>query len=125
MSTEVTLTLSEQIYQRAEAWARRTRKPVSEILTEVIDGSLRPLAGDSDPGNWTDDETLAAADLQMPTWDDSRLSQLLQVQRNGVLSSAERDELRERMHAYEDALLRKSEGLHEAVRRGLRPPLDS
>ncbi|MEZ6061071.1 MAG: hypothetical protein R3C19_11965 [Planctomycetaceae bacterium] len=125
MSTEVTLTLSEQIYQRAEAWARRTRKPVSEILTEVIDGSLRPLAGDCDPGNWTDDETLAAADLQMPTRDDSRLSQLLQVQRNGVLSSAERDELRERMHAYEDAILRKSEGLHEAVRRGLRPPLDS
>lgn len=71
----------------------------------------------------SDAELLHTAELQLPPGEDRRLSELLNRQQADLLTEKERGELADRMRVYEAGLLRKSEALAEAVRRGLRPPL--
>jgi hypothetical protein len=49
---------------------------------------------------------------------------LLEKQREGTLTESERPELLALMHVYEQLWVRQSEALAEAVRRGLRKPLE-
>jgi hypothetical protein len=72
---------------------------------------------------WTDEEVLAAADLQMPPEEDRRLGDLLHRQQAGPLTGPEQAELSALMLAYQEGLLRKAQALSEAVRRGLREAL--
>jgi hypothetical protein len=60
----------------------------------------------------TDDEVLTQAGLQMTPGQDRQLS------------NVERSEMMALMQVYLEALLRKAQALHEAVRRGLREPLE-
>ena len=76
------------------------------------------------PDAWSDEETLANAELQMPAAEDERLSDLLDRQQAATLSAAERSELAALMALYQRLLLRKAQGLREAVRRGLRGPIE-
>jgi hypothetical protein len=55
---------------------------------------------------------------------DRRLSTLLHRQQTGELSDMERSEMLALMQVYLDGLLRKAQALREAVRRGLREPLE-
>jgi hypothetical protein len=55
---------------------------------------------------------------------DRRLSTLLHRQQAGKLSDMERSEMLALMQVYLDGLLRKAQALREAVRRGLREPLE-
>ena len=75
---------------------------------------------------WSDEQVLAAADDPglSPT-EDRRLSELLYRQQTGTLTAEERSELRRLMENYQTQLLRKARALREAVRRGLRPPLQA
>ena len=127
MTAQITLTLSEKLLERAERWAQRMGRPVPEVLTQLIESSLAPLGSEAElprPINdWTDGEVLAAADEQMSAEDDNRISELLHRQQEGLLTSPERAELSARMLAYQEGLLRKAQGLSEAVRRGLRMPV--
>jgi hypothetical protein len=127
MGTQVTLTLPDEVFQRAELAARRTGRPVADLLTETIELSLRPLGHPSDEEkpltSWSDEELLAAADAGMPPAADQRLSELLDRQQAGLLTDAERPELAALMQMYQEGLLRKARALREAVRRGLREPL--
>jgi hypothetical protein len=59
----------------------------------------------------------------MPAAEDQRLSILLHQQQAGSLTDAERPELTALMQAYQQQLLLKAQALREAVRRGLRGPL--
>src|SRR5262245_11052196 len=43
MSGHITVTLPDDLMQRAEPWPRRTGRPVADFLGEAIDPSLRPL----------------------------------------------------------------------------------
>jgi hypothetical protein len=43
MSTDVTLTLPDPVYQQAEKIAQSTRRNVQEVLTEVITQNLHPF----------------------------------------------------------------------------------
>jgi hypothetical protein len=73
---------------------------------------------------WSDELVLAATDDPgLSTADDCRLSELLNRQQAGILSAAERPELTRLMEVYQTCLLWKARALREAVRRGLRPPL--
>ena len=104
-----------------------TAAQVGELLAETIELSLQPL-GDAArdellPNAWSNDEALSNADLQMPAPEDERLSDLLDRQQAGSLTAAERSELTALMSLYQRLLLRKAQGLREAVRRGLRPPV--
>ena len=128
MSMQVTVTLRDEIYRRAERLAQLTGQNVSDILSTTLEASLPSLesASHTKPlGEMSNAEVLALAESQMPWPQDKRMSLLLdkQQQRSG-LTETERVELQTLMHVYQEGTLRKAQALAEAVRRGLRPPLD-
>ncbi len=127
MTEQITLTLPAAVLEKAEILARRAGRPVGELLAETIELSLQPL-GDTArdeplPDAWSDEQALANADLQMPAAEDERLNDLLERQQARSLTAAERSELTALMALYQRLLLRKAQGLREAVRRGLRAPV--
>ena len=128
MSTEITVTLPDDVWQQAEMLAQRAGRPVADVLAETIELSLRPLGrapAAQDITACSDDEVVALAGAELDPPDDERLSHLLAQQQAGLLTPAERADLLALMQVYQDRLLRKAEALHEAVRRGLMEPLES
>jgi predicted HTH domain antitoxin len=67
----------------------------------------------------SDAEVLRLATMQMPTWQNRRLHELLEHQREGQLTTEEQVELDHLLRLHDSALLLKSEAMVEAVRRGL------
>lgn len=129
MSAQVTLTLPDNIYQRAEYLARLTGREVADILAETIDLSLQPLgvqhATERPLAERSDAEVLALAEAHMDLAQDRRLSELLARQQAGLLAADERATLLGLLPVYQEGLLRKAQALRHAVQRGLRPPLES
>ena len=127
MTTEITVTLPEAVVRRAELLAHRTGRAVEDVLAEAIELSLRPLgtvAAEETPiTGWSDAEVLAASEAELSAAEDTRLSELLDRQHAGPLNTGERAELSVLIERYEEGLLRKAQALREAVRRGLREPL--
>ncbi len=124
MSAAITLTLPDTVLERAQLWAEHSGQPVTEFLTETIALSLAPLGQAPPPtSEWTDDEVASTAQLELPVDDDRRLGKLLERQRESNLSETDAEELHRLMVAYQEGLLRKAMALREAVRRGLREPL--
>jgi len=127
MSTEITLTLPDDVLRRAQLLAQRTRRPVGDVLAEALELSLNPLADpevqEEPMANWSDVQVLAAADGRLSESDDARLSELLERQQAGSLTLREQVETAGLMEQYQNGLLRKAQALREAVRRGLREPL--
>jgi predicted transcriptional regulator len=127
MSTEITLTLPDDVLRRAQLLAQRSHRPVGEVLTEALELSFNPMATravrEELMGNWSDAQVLAAADAHLSESDDARLGELLDRQQAGLLSPEERSETTRLMERYQDGLLDKARALREAVRRGLREPL--
>jgi hypothetical protein len=125
MTNRITIDLPAGVLQRAELLALRAGRPVGDYLAETLQHALEPFGdlSDTNPEAWSDQEALAAADAQMPEAEDRRLSELLRRQQAGLLQPKEQGELTALMGLYQRGLLRKSQGLREAVRRGLRPPV--
>ena len=71
----------------------------------------------------SDREVLDVAEFQLNSTQDIRMSELLGKQQDGELADDERSELLALMKLYQEGLLRKAQGLREAVRRGLKEPL--
>jgi hypothetical protein len=67
----------------------------------------------------SDTEVLQLATMQMPTWQNRRLHELLEQQREGQLTAEEQVELTHLLRLHDSALLLKSEAMVEAVHRGL------
>jgi hypothetical protein len=124
MSRQISLTVSDDIFRRAEVMAGRSGRNVADVLTEAIEVSLDPLAlagADARPLTaWSDERVLAAADGAMPLAEDILLGELLERQQANTLEPEELETLRTLMHVYQEGLLTKAQGLSEAVRRGLR-----
>src|SRR5262249_50644773 len=122
MNSQVTLTLPEEVLQRATLWAGRVGRPVNELLAEAIELSLMPLgasAAEAKPiTSWSDADILAAVEAELAPEDDRRLSELLHRQQAGTLTATERAELQALMQLYQAGLLRKATALREAVQRG-------
>jgi hypothetical protein len=126
MSTDVTISLPDTLWQSAEVWAKDSGQSLPDFLSDAIESSLLPLGNAPPPvDQWSDEEVLAAASFSPPAEDEGRLGELLALQRESALDNAGRSELAHRMHAYREGLLRKAAALREAVRRGLRGPLES
>ena len=127
MSTQVTLTLPDQLWERAEAWAQCTGREVADLLAETIELSLDPL-GQTDRERsletWPDHAVLAAVESTMSADEDQRLGELLDRQQAAILSGDERSELQALMQTYREGLLRKARAVREAVNRGLREPVE-
>ncbi len=128
MSTQVAVTLPDEVYHRAERLAQLTNRKIAEILADTIELSLPPFSFQSEPvrpiAELSDEEVLALTELQMEPDQDRRLSTLLDRQQAGVLTEAERAELLALMQVYQEGLLQKAQALREAVQRGLREPLE-
>jgi predicted DNA-binding protein len=127
MSTQVTVTLPDEVYQRAERLAKLTGREIGDLLVDTINISLPTLAVQSGSvravSSLTDEEIIALADLQPSAAQNQRLTILLDKQQDGQLTLTERSELTSHVQVYEEGLLRKAQALREAVRRGLREPL--
>jgi len=107
---------------------KKRRRDVADLLADTITLALQPLAvsAESVPAitSLSDEEVLGLTELQMAPERDRRLSALLQKQQERALSAAEQTELVMLMQVYQEGVLRKAQALHEAVRRGLRTPLE-
>lgn len=123
MSTEVTVTLPDDVFRRAEHLAELTHRGVEDVLADAVRLSLTPVAAEavSSPAasSLSDDDLLALANGRMDEGRDRRLVSLQRRLGAGTLRDEERSELQGLMHAYQDGLLRKAQALREAVRRGL------
>ena len=127
MSTQVTVTLPDDTYRRAEYLARLTGRDIADVLAETIHLSLQPLgvqgAVDLPVAGLSDADVLAAADSAMDPAQEGRFRDLLEKQQAARLTQEDRAALLALMQVYQEGLLRKAQALHEAVQRGLRPPL--
>ena len=128
MSTQVTLTLSDELYEHARRWATITQRDLSEILTDALIIMLTPVYTtpklEKPVSSLSDEDVLALSKVQMRPVQGRRLSKLLEKQREGVLTESEHPELLALMQVYQQLWVRQSEALDEAVRRGLRKPLE-
>ena len=128
MATQVVVTLQDEVYRRVERLAQLTSRDVADLLADTITLSLPALNASMESGQavtaLSDEEVLALTELQMPPAQDRRFSTLLQRQQAQKLSASERTELLALMQSYQEGLLRKAQALREAVRRGLRAPLE-
>jgi hypothetical protein len=129
MSTQITITLPDEVYQRVRRFARLANRDVASVLADSIQLSIPPMREDSldlEPiADLSDEKVLALTQLQMEQTQDARLSQLLDRQQAGLLTNDERLELQILMQIYQEGLLRKATALSEAVKRGLIEPLNS
>jgi hypothetical protein len=128
MGTQITITLSDEAYQRAKRFAQLANRDLESVLVDTLQLSLPPVREDVldlEPiAEMTDDQVLALTQLQMEPTQDKQLSQLLDGQQAGLLTDAQQLELQTLMQIYQEGLLRKATALSEAVKRGLIEPLD-
>jgi len=125
----VTLTLPEELYEYARRWATITQRDLPEMLTDALTIVLTPVYTtprlERPVSSLSDEDVLALSKAQMRPAQGRRLSELLEKQREGELTGSERPELLAPMQVYNQLWIRQSETLAEAVRRGLRGPLDA
>jgi hypothetical protein len=127
MSTQITLSLPDNVYHQATRLAQLMNQDVSLVLAETLENALSPLG--SSATNLTpveelsDPKVLELVDLRMDKVQGKRLGKLLDRQQSGQLNNEERNELAGLMQVYHESLVRKAQALSEAVRRGLREAL--
>jgi hypothetical protein len=127
MSDEVTLHLPEHLVEHAKRLGEATQRDVGQVLADTLEmmwatigtgPELEPLIS-----TLTDEDVLALADAKMDPMQNERLAELQTRGKADRLTEAERVELLSLLHLYQVGQLRKSQGLAEAVQRGLRTPL--
>ena len=104
MSTQVVLTLSDDLYERAKQWAALTRRDVPQTLTEALEIALTPLLeppeGELPVTSMSDSKVIALARARMAPQQGKRLDQLLAKQREDQLTAQEKSELLALTQAY-------------------------
>jgi hypothetical protein len=91
----------------------------SSIVQSEVEKSLEEAKGLSD------EDVIAMADLRLSPEENQRLSELLELNSEGAITAEQSAELDDLMQIHNDALLKKSLGWAEAVRRKLRAPISS
>ena len=123
MATQVTITLPDEIYQRAERFALLANRDIDSVIADTIGSSLSSMRSHFDSlepiENLSNSQVIALSTLQMDPEQDSRLSELLEKQRERQLLANEPQELEILMQIYREALLRKTAALVETVKRGI------
>jgi hypothetical protein len=123
MSNQITITLPDDVYQKAEHFARLANRDLASILVDTIQFSIPPISLEAttlEPVSaLSDQQVLALTELQMESEEDIRLSELLDKQQAGIVTESEHSKLQTLMQIYQEGLLRKATALSEAVKRGL------
>lgn len=120
MSETVTLELDETLLQSARMLAAKSNRRVEDVLVEWIDRAANEVPVELLP----DAQILLLCSQDLGSEEQSTLSELLDRQREGILTPADRQALDAVMGAYRRGLVRKAQAMKVAVERGLRPPLD-
>ncbi len=128
---QLILNLPDSLVEHAKYFGQATQRDVAAVLTDTLE-MMWPawedvLNQDAIPPvtNLSDAEVLELADLKMDQTQNERLGQLQSQGKTSGLTPTEQFELLALIHLYQIGQVRKSEGLAEAVRRGLRKPLPS
>jgi hypothetical protein len=131
MTVEVTLTLPNTFLAQAQQWGGLQQRDVTIVLAEVLQ-KLWPLVdlmpeplSDQVLFGLTDRQVEEMAALKLEQSQNERLGALQSKGKNLSLTELEEFELLMLIQVYRLGQLRKSEGLAEAVRRGLRAPLSA
>ena len=127
MTVEVTLQLPEQLVRHAKRFGEATHRDTGQVLADTLAwvwDMLETIPEHTAPvSTLSDEEVLAWADVKMAPSYDARLGELQGRGKECGLTDVERTELLFLLRMYQVGQLRKSEGLAEAVRRGLHMPL--
>jgi hypothetical protein len=127
MSVEVTLHLPGHLVEHAKRFGEATQRDVGQILADALEMMWATIGTgpELEPpvSTLTDEEVLVLADAKMDPVQNDRLAELQTRGKADRLTEAERGELLSLLRLYQVGQLRKSAGLAEAVRRGLRTPL--
>lgn len=116
---EVTLNLPEKIYQEISFAAKKSKRKVVDLIVADIREKYSAQTTERPLANFSDEEVLALANLQMPKKQSERHSALLDKNQAGTLKPEEKKELDFFQQVYGVALSRKTEGIYEAIRRDL------
>lgn len=92
--------------------------PYTETLIVTEPSTDLPVA------TLSDEAVMALSRVQMDKGQGERLGQLLEQQREHGLTADEQHSLMTLMQVYHQLWIRQSEALAEAIKRGLRPPLE-
>ena len=131
MSVEVTLSLPKSLIEYAKYFGNKMQQNIEAVLSDALELTLPMWENISDNNSFSypsisslsDAEVLQLTDSKMDVVQNRRLGKLQAKGKTVGLSLAERYELFALLKIYQMGQLRKSEGLAEAVQRGLRPPL--
>lgn len=125
MSANVTLSLPDAVYQRAQRLAEQSGRNLADVLTTMLMAAIpgEEVAPSVAVERLSDADLLRLCASEMDATQAARLAELLERQQATRLNDMEQFELSLLLHRYQDGSLRKAEALAEAVRRGLRPPL--
>jgi hypothetical protein len=131
MSTQITITLTDDVYQKADRFARLANRDIASILADTIQSSIPNISEAATTltpiSLLSDTDVLALTELQMEPAQDIRLSTLLvqlcctggNRQQAGLLIDIDQSELQLLMQTYQERLLRKATALSESVKRKL------
>jgi hypothetical protein len=131
MTTEVTLTLPENLIEHANRLGSATQRDLGTVLTDTLEmmwltvDELPSIEQQNPIAALTDNEVLSLSDAKMDQTQNQRLGDLQAKGKSTKLTEAERYELLALLHIYQLGQLRKSEALAEAVKRGLLEPLSA
>jgi hypothetical protein len=131
MTIPITINLSESLVASVQRLGEATAREVSDVLVDTLEivlptlDNLSEMSINSNIADVSDQEVLELANLKMDVMQNQRLGELQAKGKNTGLTAAERYELLILMSLYQIGQLRKSEGLAEAVRRGIKTSLST
>jgi hypothetical protein len=129
MTIPITINLPESLAASVERLGEATAREISDVLLDTLEivlptlDNLLEMSIHSQIADVSDQEVLELANLKMDVFQNQRLGELQAKGKNTGLTAGERYELLILMSLYQMGQLRKSEGLAEAVKRGIKTPL--
>jgi hypothetical protein len=129
MAISITINLPENLVESAQRLGDATARELSDVLVDTLEivlptfENLSEMSIHPEISHVSDREILELANLKMDAAQNTRLGELQTKGKNTGLTEIERYELLVLMSIYQIGQLRKSEGLAEAVRRGIKIPL--
>ena len=129
MTIPITINLPESLAASVQRLGEATAREISDVLLDTLEivlpilDHLSEMSINSNIADISDEEVLELANLKMDVFQNQRLGELQAKGKNTGLTAGERYELLILMSLYQIGQLRKSEGLAEAVKRGIKTSL--